>query len=544
MRSSSRPLILLILYSLSLFACQIDSPRNQENRSTSPRPPAVSEANPNPATTSPDPTAADSVSDDPPLTPAVAQTDELTIGLVGRLESLDPLQDVGLPLAIITPLLYQTLNQIDPQTAELQPGLVGLPVVAPDGLSLAYTLNGNHLTPADVKSGLEGAVWHELASIEEVLVEAPNRVIINLNRPDCILPDRLAQLPVFSQAVAGDNTPLGTGPFRLDRWDQATNALHLLPNPTYPGSPPRLARLTVRLFDSPVDAFLALQAGELDLLPLRNRPASPPPGYRSLAYISPRRLLVSFHNGDEVLAAAQVRRALSLALDRTRIVTTLFTDPVTLLPGPLHPNHWAADSTLETPPYNPDEARALLDEAGYVDHDGDGWRDLPEGETWFMPIRVFGEDPTQVALAYFVADAYRRIGVQSRAEPVAQFTILDDLFNYEYQAAVYGLTARPDLNQAPYWHSAQIRAEFGLNIAAYANPQVDAWLDEANHLPGCSPVERAALYQRVQRQIVAEQPMDFLVVPPEYLIVSQRLQGIAPAPFAPFTWNIAEWHLP
>jgi peptide/nickel transport system substrate-binding protein len=462
---------------------------------------------------------------------------------VGELESLNPLTDLNLTLSQISPLLYRSLNQLDPTTAQPSPYVATLPTFSTAGLTLTYQLITGTLSLTDVQTSLEAAIWPELADILTVTATAPNTFIVNLRQPNCPLVDRLAQLPILAEGTANSTMPLGSGPFQLERWDTETNELHFSPN-TRPGvEQPRLEAITIRLFEDETSAWAALQAGELDLLPRRTLPGDLPAGYRSLAYSAPLLIFISFNNQDDILADPSVRQALSLAVERRQLLTRVFNDQGKLTAGPLHPDHWAADATLPIPPYDSAQAASLLDQAGLTDRDDDGWRDLPNGESWNLAIRVHGDDATQAAIALIVADHYRQLGIRARAELVPLATVLDDLLTHDYQVAIYGLPITPDLNYRPKWHSDQIEAEFGLNLAAYANPQMDVWLDEANRLPGCPPTERAALYQRIQTQLAEERPYDFLVVPDHFLIARETIEGLAPGPFAPFTWNVEAWHV-
>ncbi len=462
---------------------------------------------------------------------------------MGKLESLNPLTDLNLTLSQISPLLYQSLNQLDPITAQPSPYVATLPTFSNAGLTLSYQLITGTLSLTDVQASLEAAIWPELADILTVTTTDPNTFTVNLRQPNCPLVDRLAQLPILAEGTANSAMPLGGGPFQLERWDTETNELHFIPNPRPGAEQPRLEAITIRLFKDESSAWAALQAGELDLLPHRTIPGDLPAGYRSLAYSAPLLIFSSFNNQDDMLADPSIRQALSLAVERRQVLARVFNDQGKLAAGPLHPDHWAADPALPIPSYDPAQAASLLDQAGLIDRDNDGWRDLPDGESWNLAIRVHGDDTAQAAIALIVADHYRQLGIHARAELVPLATVLDDLLTHDYQVAVYGLPIIPDLNYRSGWHSDQIEAEFGLNLAAFANPQVDAWLDEVNRLPGCRPTERAALYQRIQTQLAEERPYDFLVVPDRFLIARETIEGLAPGPFTPFTWNVAEWYL-
>jgi ABC-type transport system substrate-binding protein len=79
-------------------------------------------------------------------------------------------------------------------------------------------------------------------------------------------------------------------------------------------------------------------------------------------------------------------------------------------------------------------------------------------------------------------------------------------------------------------------------LPAYSNPEVDDALDAVTRLPGCISTERADLYHRIQGQFIEDQAVDFLLFPYNFLIYRETLHGLAPGPFAPFTWNAAAWY--
>ena len=253
---------------------------------------------------------------------------------------------------------------------------------------------------------------------------------------------------------------------------------------------------------------------------------------------------MTFNHRDRLLNSIEVRQALQLAVDRQQILKRVFGGEGALANSILSPEHWAAASTLTIPDYNPALASTLLDEAGLRDTDGDGWRELQNDENpWQLSIRVQTNNLAEENIAFFIADAYRQIGIQARAEPVRFNTLLDDLLTYDYQIIVYHLPLLAKLDYRTQWHSEQIEATFGANLAAYANPQVDSWLEEANQISGCFAAERADIYQKIQTQLAEDHPFDFLIIPTQFMIVAEEIKGISPGPFAPFTWNGGLWQL-
>jgi ABC-type transport system substrate-binding protein len=76
-----------------------------------------------------------------------------------------------------------------------------------------------------------------------------------------------------------------------------------------------------------------------------------------------------------------LRRAISLAVDLDKEIRVVRKSQAVPSQGPVAPSTWGYDPSIKTEmsDYDPARAKALLDMYGYVDRDGDGWRDLPDG---------------------------------------------------------------------------------------------------------------------------------------------------------------------
>jgi peptide/nickel transport system substrate-binding protein len=121
----------------------------------------------------------------------------------------------------------------------------------------------------------------------------------------------------------------------------------------------------------------------------------------------------------QVLRTADVRRALSLAVNRHEINQVVYFGLAdeggdTVLPeSPLFRPEYASIWTG----YDPEEARRLLDGAGLVDRDGDGVRDLPDGRPMDILVETAGENPTETDVLQLIADTWRGIGVALYIKP-------------------------------------------------------------------------------------------------------------------------------
>jgi len=215
--------------------------------------------------------------------------------------------------------------------------------------------------------------------------------------------------------------PVGTGPFRLAHWTR-TSRIVLVRNPTYrdetwdfepPADEPALAADAVRLRGRKVPLvdrvevtivqesqprWLSFDQGALDLLavPFDYVPIAAP--NRELAPHLARRgvrlqatpladiTLAYFNMEDPVVGGytpekVALRRAVSLAFDSGRYIREIYRGSAVAAESPIVPGTFgfAPAFRTELSEYSPARAKALLDVYGYVDRNGDGWREQPDG---------------------------------------------------------------------------------------------------------------------------------------------------------------------
>ena len=165
------------------------------------------------------------------------------------------------------------------------------------------------------------------------------------------------------------------------------------------------------------------------------------------------------------------------------------------------------------------------------------------GQRQELELRLNGQNELYENLGWLISSYYRDLGLFARAESVPVDSVIDDLFTHDFNLAIFSWPILPDPDQRLYWHSTENTEGIGLNFTSYNNPEVDKLLDEAVAVPGCEVEERADLYADIQRILAKERPVDFLLAPNRHILVADRLQGVAPGPFAPFTWNVTGWQV-
>jgi peptide/nickel transport system substrate-binding protein len=317
-------------------------------------------------------------------------------------------------------------------------------------------------------------------------------------------------------------------------------------NDDYWGNVPYLNALSYRPFATMADLQGALERKEIDV-------AWMPPGslsdithlsptFSAYRYPAPELVFVAFNNNHPTLSDTRVRQALSMAVDREGLVDGSLGGAAELVAGSLPASHWAADSALEPPAYDPDGARQLLAEAGWSDSDGDGWLDR-DGERLRLPVRTNGGNQLREDIATLVAAYYRAIGVDAPVELVPWGAVVDDLFTHDFEAIVFSWPLSPEPDQSRWWLSTEDEIGRGYNFASFADETVDGLLSEGLTVPGCEPGRRADLYQQVQGALTQERPYDFLFMPYATLLAPPNLHGLEAGPFAGPLDQAALWYL-
>jgi peptide/nickel transport system substrate-binding protein len=472
--------------------------------------------------------------------------------LVGQPDTLNPITSSNTAVRELTPLLFDTLLHVDPMTAQLLPGLAESWEYSREGKQVTFYLpprlkwsDGRPLTASDIAASLKATEHPALLAFSKIAAPDPETLVLTFAAIDCAAVTAVAQLPILPTAEILETTPTGSGPFKVADWPATKRILTLERNPHYHGPAPLLDGLTVRFIRAD-EAAIALSEGQFDAIGPIESPISNPKSqiFTDLVFPAPQitYLAVNFEPKNVDPVEPQVREALLLALDREAILAEALNGDGQLLAGPLLPGHWAANPNLSWPTYNPNAAKSLLVKAGSKDEDGDGWLDR-DGRRLELSIRVNGENPLHQSLGWLIASYYRDLGLFVRSDTIAFTGLVDDLFTHDFSLAIFSWPLLPDPDQRLFWQSSENRVGRGLNFTSYDNPALDRLLDRAVAVPGCDMQGRAKIYATIQKTLAAERPVDFLLTPNRHILVGNRLQGVNPGPFVPFTWNAAEWYL-
>lgn len=340
--------------------------------------------------------------------------------------------------------------------------------------------------------------------------------------------------------------PMGAGPYRLKSWEPGSRIV-LEASPTYFAGKPRIDEVVYRIIPDNATMFMETRAGRLDVMdlsPLQYLRQTSGPEWQSrfhkFRYIASVYIFLGFNLEHPFFKDVRVRRAISMAIDREGIIKGVLLGQGVPAFGPFKPGSWPYHPGLKPMPRNIAAARALLAEAGFADHDGDGLLDR-NGQPLAFTILTNQGNEQRILAATVMQSQLREVGIDVRIRTVEWAAFIREFVNKgRFDAVLLGWTIPQDPDLFSVWHSSQT-FEGGLNFTHYRNPEVDKLLEEAQSTP--DQKKRAELYYRIQEIFDAEQPYCFLFVPYALPVVQRRFQGIEPA-LAGIMYNFEKWWIP
>jgi len=408
------------------------------------------------------------------------------------------LMDVGEDLRPV-PRLAARLDNPDPLTyvAHLRRGVKfhdGHELTATD---VVYTY-ASFLDPSYI-SPFKGAfrVLQSVRPLDDYTVE------FKLKEPFAAFPAQLAGVPPIVPAGSGDSMrafPIGTGPYRFVSAEDDTVTLSAFEG--YFDGLPANAGIVLKVVPDDTMRGLELRKGSVDVVANDLPPDMVHQFEISGAFTVARDpgldfSYLGFNMRDAILRDKRVRHAIGYAINRDAIVAYLRRGLARPAVGLVPPQAWAFEPNVRTFSYDPARAKALLDEAGYRDPDGDG--PLPR---LHLSLKISTNEETRLQSTVIQQDL-RRVGIDLDVRSYEFATFYADVLKGDFQIFslqwVGGALADPDIIRRVF-HSTQVPPA-GFNRGYYSNPDVDRVIDEASR--ASSDDERRAKYGRAQ-QIIAE----------------------------------------
>jgi len=372
-----------------------------------------------------------------------------------------------------------------------------------------------------------------------------------------ILPAHLLGELSFTEMVDSpfNLQPVGSGPYRFENLlveDGQINGVVLSAFEDYYRQPAYVEQIAFRYYPDETAMWAAYLAGEisgmgrvsLELLP----DVLAEEGLNTYSSRLPQLGIVYFNLDNQEVPFFQdtgIRRALLLAINRQRIIDSLFNGQAILADGPIFPGTWAYYNGVERVPYDPETAISLLRAAGYTIPAGGGSiRSNQEGTRLAFEL-LYPDDPQHQAVALALQADWEAVGAQVTLIAAAYDRLVNERLDTRlYQAALVdlNLSRSPDPDPYPFWHQAQISG--GQNYARWDDRQASEYLEQARITIDLA--ERQRLYNNFQVRFSTELPALPLYYPVYTYAVTADVQGISIGPVFDISdrfSNIPNWYL-
>jgi peptide/nickel transport system substrate-binding protein len=497
------------------------------------------------------------------VVPTPARGGSLTEGIIGTPRFINPILAVSDADRDLTSLVYSGLLRATPEGG-FAPDLAQSYTVSPDGRTYTFVIrsdaafsNGSPLTAEDVAytiGKIEDPALHSplLPNWQGVTVQVLDERTLSFTLRSAYAPFAenltLGIVPkALWQGVSDDEfpfsnlntTPVGSGPYVVSTISRSTSGIPssyaLSANPHYALGEPYLATLTFKFYQSEQALEGALRSGDVESASGVSPQALG--GLGDDARTAPlSRVFGVFFNQSQsvVLRDASVREALNDAVDRQDLIKAVLGGYGTPLEGPVPPQLLSA-----APPADGAAAQAgsstlpmlarqkLLDygwtlTAGVLTHTvGKG----KSAQTTPLHFTLATADvPELRAAAQYLKQAWGEMGAQVDVQVYDQGDLSQNVIRpRKFDALLFGEVVGRELDLFAFWHSSQ-RNDPGLNIAGYANPQVDK--DLVALRTATDPAARQQLLGDASAQIQKDLPAVFLYAPDFVYSIPNDIAGV------------------
>lgn len=340
--------------------------------------------------------------------------------------------------------------------------------------------------------------------------------------------------------ATANTEPVGTGPFKLARWEPGAR-LVLAANKEWWHGRPYLDTVEVLVGLTDAQAMDKLRKGEIDYIEIpdihtwSNEAQLPDfqERFDVKDVIEPGFQVIAWNMTHERFGDARVRLALTHAINRGRIIDDILKGQARNLSAPFFTNMFGADPSIAPHAFDLDRAVKLLDEAGFPSKDGERF------SIELMVAESSRGQTTDAVLALLRHD-YAAIGIELKVAYVSPSEFSRKAILREFDAAYFGwLPDVPDPDPYALLHSSQITS--GSIHAGYANAEVDALLDEARATADRD--QRKVLYKKVHAIVHKEMPYTPLYSDYGHYAYNRRLKGVNPNDVGPQPRfpGIAQW---
>ncbi len=472
---------------------------------------------------------------------------DLKEGMVGSPQFINPLLAISDADRDLSSLVYAGLMGLS-GSGTLVPVIAESYTLSPDGKTYTFNLranakfsDGTPVTAEDVvftvtkaqNASLKSPKYADWSGVDAKVID-PRTVRFVLAKPYApflglttlgILPSRLwknlsnEEFP-FSNL---ETNPVGAGPFKVSSVSRDASGLIksvlVVANGSFVLGRPYLDSIRFNFYSRSEDLAEALASGvEESAYDVSTQGALTAPYARVFGvFFNP--------SGRAVFARAEVRKALSLAIDRQHIIDSVLGGYATAIMGPVPPGETVKQVPVPRLDNPTASAAAVLQSSGWS-YDGSlrVWKNASAKQTLDRITIRTSNVPELKNVASAVKAQWEQLGIHVDIELYEPGDLSQNVIRpRKYEALLYGMVIGRDQDLYAFWSSKE-RNDPGLNIALYANKTVDALLESVRG--SADEAQRVTDLQKIEDIVAADYPAAFIYAPNFTYAVPEDLRGV------------------
>lgn len=464
------------------------------------------------------------------------------IAVATEVDNLDPYQSAATDTSSMMDNVFDGLLDTD-ETGELIPNLAKSYAISEDNLTYTFSLqegvkfhDGSDFTAEDVVysysklAGLETGepMSSKFAVVEAVEAKSDYEVTVTLKEVDSSFLARNIVAIVPSDYEEQSTKPIGAGPFKFKEY-KAGQELVLVKNEDYylEGKVPKVDEVQFKMMPDAQSSILAMQAGEIDVLPGVSEQGLQQLGDSVEVVSGPQNMvqLMALNNSFGPLQDVRVRQAINYAVDKDVIINTVAEGKATKLGSNFSP---AMDFYFEKgleDYYSPniEKAKELLAEAGYADG-------------FDLQLTVPSDYQFHVDTAQMLANQLKEININVEIEPIEFSTWLERVYtNAEYESTVISFTGKLD----PFEVVGRFVSTYPKNFMKFNDSTFDEVIAKA--IKETDENAKAELYKEAQRILTEQAASVFIMDPNRSIAMANGLTGFKMYPVQKFNLEDLEF---
>jgi peptide/nickel transport system substrate-binding protein len=477
---------------------------------------------------------------------------QLVYHIVSEPPSLNPLTHTDAVAGTVLSFIFDSLIERDNETLDFKPQLATRWEISPDHLQYTFYLRDDVYWQDGVKMTVDDIIYSYHRIQDPKVDAAPIRVYykdvskvekiddytvrFTYSFPYFRALTMLGGIPIVPKHIFDDGTdfnknpagraPVGNGPYKFKEW-KTGRSIVLVKNENYWGAKPAIDGINFRIISDMNVALQVLKKGEIDVASITAIQWVKQTGsknfndrFNKYKYFNPNYSYIGWNARRPFFSDARVRRAMTMLLDRQKIREKIYYELPEIVTGNFF--KFGPDYNQDIIPfkYDPKEAVRLLDEAGWVDHDGDGVRDK-DGVAFSFTFMTSGSRSSE-KITNILREELGKIGIEMDITKFEWTVFSKNLHDHAFDATLLAWSLAFESDPYQLWHSSQ--AERGSNYVGFQNKEADVIAEKARR--EFNSAKRRGMYRRFHEILHEQQPYLFLFMSPSLVAIQKRFTNI------------------